>query len=79
MGEKIFFSSEYRMDKNLKNIKTVTGIDNNKLGLVYISCCINNKCFVKKINFKGNRKEIIEQSSNSAIDFTIKKLKSISK
>ncbi|CUH92642.1 competence/damage-inducible protein A [Herbinix luporum] len=44
------------------------GTKEKPVGLVYISCSIKGKTFVKRCNFKGNRAKIREQSVVAALD-----------
>ena len=43
------------------------GTKEKPVGLVYIGCCVNGKTIVKKNIFKGNRREVREQSVETAL------------
>lgn len=44
------------------------------VGLVYIGLKINNRFYVQKYNFSGNRESIRNQTVNAALDFLCEKL-----
>lgn len=54
-------------------------IEDKEVGLVYIGICILDHIFVEKLNFKGNRKEIREQSLQYAIKLLKIKLNNFKK
>lgn len=45
------------------------GTEEKPVGLVYISCYLNEKVFVEEHHFRGNREKIRQQSVTKAMDF----------